>query len=420
MVEIGTFRRRSLKELNASGEGVVVVLKPQQQAKPEPEPEPEPHRDRKDGGAAFSGETAKPDNDAVILSKASPYDNAREYVRRRCFQDGVLIVYRWDGSFWKWNGRCYQKLSEEKVNADVWSFFDDARTWDDLRFRPKPADVEGMMKALKAGLTLNVEPPCWLDGRGKADGVLVFRNGIVDIASGRLGPLDARLWTHHAMDFDYDPAASCPVWQRFLAQVFEDDVESRECVEEQLGLGMTEDVRFQQGFLWIGTQGREGKGTLAAVLERLCGGTGYVSLAFHTWLKGEFSAEAMIGKRSGVFPDVRFKEGKWYGQNFDPGGIDHISKEMLLRITGGDQQTFARKYNPVAWKGVLPMKVFLVSNDIPNLNDQILVARFIKVAFRVSFRGREDHTLLDKLKAELPGIANRCLAGIVACAHEAV
>jgi len=115
-------------------------------------------------------------------------------------------------------------------------------------------------------------------------------------------------------------------------------------------------------------------------------------------------------KRSGVFPDVRFKEGKWYGQNFDPGGIDHVSKEMLLKVTGGDHQTFARKYNPVAWQGVLPMKVFLISNDVPNLNDQILVTRFIKIAFQVSFRGREDHTLLDKLKAELPGIANRCLA----------
>jgi putative DNA primase/helicase len=213
------------------------------------------------------------------------------------------------------------------------------------------------------------------------------------------------------MDFDYDPAARCPVWQRFLAQVFEGDVESRECVEEQLGLGMTEDVRFQKGFLWIGTQGREGKGTLAAVLERLCGGTGFVSLAFHTWLKGEFSAEAMIGKRSGVFPDIRFKEGKWYGQNFDPGGIDHVSKEMLLKITGADPHTFSRKYNPVPWRGVLPMKVFLISNNVPNLNDVNLVTRFIKIAFQVSFRGREDHTLLDRLKVELPGIANRCLAG---------
>jgi putative DNA primase/helicase len=56
------------------------------------------------------------------------------------------------------------------------------------------------------------------------------------------------------------------------------------------------------------------------------------------------------------------------------------------------------------------MKVFLISNDIPNLNDPILVTRFVKIAFRVSFRDREDLTLGDRLKTELPGIANRCLA----------
>jgi putative DNA primase/helicase len=112
-----------------------------------------------------------------------------------------------------------------------------------------------------------------------------------------------------------------------------------------------------------------------------------------------------------VFPDVRFKEGKWYGQNFDPGGIDHVSKEMLLKITGGDRLTIGRKWNSVAWEGALPMKVTLISNDIPNLNDPILVSRFIKIAFRVSFRGREDVELRSKLERELPGIANRCLEG---------
>jgi putative DNA primase/helicase len=83
---------------------------------------------------------------------------------------------------------------------------------------------------------------------------------------------------------------------------------------------------------------------------------------------------------------------------------------MVLKITGGDHQTIGRKWDPVPWRGVLPMEVFLISNDIPNLNDPILVTRFVKVAFNVSFRDREDLTLGDKLRAELPGIANRCLA----------
>jgi len=116
----------------------------------------------------------------------------------------------------------------------------------------------------------------------------------------------------------------------------------------------------------------------------------------------------MIGKKIGEFADVRFKEPKWYGANFDPGGIDHISKEMSLKITGGDSVTLNRKYR-AAWQGRLPMKMRLISNIIPYLNDPILPSRFIKIAYNVSFRDREDIEMIGKLKAELPGIANRCL-----------
>jgi putative DNA primase/helicase len=231
----------------------------------------------------------------------------------------------------------------------------------------------------------------------------------VNIETGELTGVSPKLWVHGALDFEYDPEVKCAIWDKFLSEVFENDPESRDCIEEQLGLRMTTDIRFQKGFLWIETQGREGKGTLAHVLEKLCGSTAYVSLSFHDWLEGQYSAEVTIGKKVGVFPDVRFKPGKWYGQTFDPGGIDHVSKEWLLKITGGDGLTIRRKWNSVAWQGILPMKVYLISNDIPNLNDFILVSRFIKIAFQVSFRDREDVDLGKKLEAELPGIANRCL-----------
>jgi putative DNA primase/helicase len=108
---------------------------------------------------------------------------------------------------------------------------------------------------------------------------------------------------------------------------------------------------------------------------------------------------------------MRLKEGKLYGASFDPGGIDHVSKEWMLRIAAGDGVTIRRKWNSVAWEGSLPMKLTLISNNIPNMNDANLVTRFIKIVFGVSFRGREDINLQSKLKADLPGIANRCLEG---------
>jgi putative DNA primase/helicase len=368
-------------------------------------------RPKKDG-ASFSREQAREGDDVPLLSKGAPYDTAKEFVRRRCFKDGVLATYYWNEDFWEWNGRCYEKVSGESLNKEMFDFLDGARTLisgDAARFRPAPSDVEKVIKCLRAGLTIVFDPPCWTDGK-RADRLIVFKNGIVDVDMGELMPPSPKLWSHTALEFDYDPEARCPTWERFLGEVFEGDPETVECIEEQLGLGMVDDVRFQKGFLWIGPQGREGKGTLTRILAKLVGATAYVSLTFHNWLKGEHSAEALLGKRVGVFADVRLKEGKWYGQNFDPGGLDHTSIEWLLRITGGDPVTIARKYiGP--WRGTLPMRVTLISNDVPNLNDSHLVKRFVKIAFNVSFRDREDLTLADRLITELPGIAVRCLAG---------
>ncbi|HKF12905.1 MAG TPA: phage/plasmid primase, P4 family [Xanthobacteraceae bacterium] len=354
---------------------------------------------------------AEPRIGAEVAAKNAPYDNAKVFMWRHCYREGVLAVYWYDGNFWEWNGRCYAKKKMDDIEKDVWTFLDDARSSQSQgRFLPTPSNVGDLIKGLKALVAIPFDPPCWLDGR-PAGNMLVFRNGVVDIDSGEIVKPTPKLWIHHELGFDYDPGARCPLWERWLGEVFAGDAETRECIEEQLGLGMTTDIRFQKGFLWIGKKGREGKGTLAFILERLCGSGAYASLSFHTWFRAEYSSEVLIGKKVGVFPDVRFKEGKWYGQNYDPGGIDHVSKEWVLKITGADNVTIGRKWQSVPWQGALPIKLFLISNRIPNLNDPILVSRFIMIAFNVSFADRMDVTMRDKLAAELPGIANRCLGG---------
>ena len=364
-----------------------------------------------EGGASFRDEKPNDTEQPPILSNSSPYDSAKEFARRYCFKEGVLSVCWYQGEFWEWNGRCYRKMGADTISRLVWDFLDEAKSRhgnDTKKLLFKPNDVENVIKGLKAGLTIDLDPPCWVDGK-PAGNLLVFQNGLVDVDTGKMLTPTPRLWINQELDFDYDPDARCPMWDRWLNEVFPNDVETQECIEEQLGYGMTSDVKFQKAFLWVGRKGREGKGTLAHVLKQLCGPSAYAGLSFHDWLKGEYSKEALMGKKVGCFPDVRFKEGKWYGQNYDPGGIDHVSKEEVLKISGGDPVTIRRKWKSVAWEGVLPMKLFLLSNRIPVLNDTILASRFIHIAFNVSFLGREDVTIPKRLEAELPGIANRCL-----------
>ena len=237
----------------------------------------------------------------------------------------------------------------------------------------------------------------------------MFKNVLVEAASGARVAASPKHWLHSSVDYPWQPEAGCPEWRRFLNSVFPSDQEAQDCIEEFLGLSMTGDLSFQKGALLVGLP-RSGKGTILKVGEGLVGAKAFVSLELDKWTMGENSGERLIGRKMLAFPDVRLKPPRWYGANFDPGGVDHKSAELLLKISGGDRISLGRKYNPVPWEGALPGKVWMVSNKVPNFNDAVLPTRFVKIAFDVSFLGREDIYLADRLLAqELPGIAARCL-----------
>jgi putative DNA primase/helicase len=415
VVEMPRIRRRE-NEIALRRPVEVVVAKPRA---PEPAPvaarivkslkpkEPAPH---------FGEGPALPVA-AVVLSAQAPYDTAKEFTRRHCAKDGKLVVYFWQGQFWRWNGRHYEGDDKEHtvLRGKVYEFLDKAHRWaghgQTVPFQPKPEHVNAVLDGLRAGLALGVEcqPPMWLDTRQPATEWIVFQNRIVNVLTGEVRELTPNLWVHSALGFDWEPEAQCPRWQRFLEELFPGDEESKQCLEEWTGYCMTEETKFQKGAMLLGPK-RSGRGTWTHVMRKLVGDESYVGLSFNTWTSGDNSREVLIGKRVGVFSDVRFKPGKMYGQNWDAGGITHKDAELALNITGEDTITIPRKYIG-AWRGQLRLKLTVISNEVPNLNDSsgVLPSRFVKVRFSVSFFGREDVNLRAKLEAELPGIAVRCL-----------
>ena len=93
---------------------------------------------------------------------------------------------------------------------------------------------------------------------------------------------------HDGVNFDHDPSAKCPTWEKFLLDLFPDGEEARDMIEEQLGYGMTTDNQFEKAALWIGPP-RSGRGTIASIQELLVGTNGHCSLNFHTWHRTENS-----------------------------------------------------------------------------------------------------------------------------------
>ena len=384
----------------------------------EGDPKPEPEEPKE--AAVWS--TAERATD-VVLSRSAQFDNAKLFAKDKLtlFAKGkspTLGTYFYQKEWWQWNGGFYEKAPEQRLTDMVCNYMDNAKVKSDeegrVKFKPKTTDVSSLMTFLRscAGLDDRTTPPKWLDGRAspRPENLLAFRNCLVDVTTGKTYPHEPWLWTHDGVGFDYNPDARCPRWQEFLRELFPDDEEARRLIEEQLGYGMTIDNQFEKAALWVGPP-RSGRGTIAHIQELLVGANGHTSLNIHTWHGTENSRQGMVGKRVGIFHDVRLKPPKQYGNvSYDAGGVDPQSQQLLLEFISGDLTEIGRKYFD-AWKGKPFIKFILISNKVPNFNDEVLITRFNVIEFTKSYLGKEKPELkLKVLPGELPGIANRCLA----------
>jgi putative DNA primase/helicase len=145
-------------------------------------------------------------------------------------------------------------------------------------------DTKLVSDALQALNHLSLLPgsltaPCWLGGDGPfaAAEVLACRNALVHLPSliqGRepcLVPPTPHFFSQNALDYDFDPGAPEPVaWLAFLRQLWPDDSEAIDTLQEWFGYMLLPDTS-QQKILFVVGPRRSGKGTIARVLQALVG-----------------------------------------------------------------------------------------------------------------------------------------------------
>jgi putative DNA primase/helicase len=201
-----------------------------------------------------------------------------------------------------------------------------------------------------------------------------------------------------ALQYDYDPTALCPRWLQFLKEVFGDDTEALELLQDWFYYVLTGRTDLQVMLLWIGPK-RGGKGTVARVLKKLIGADAYDSLTVDN-IKQRFGLQEHIHKSLGVFPDER---------NIGaPGGKQLVS--FILKVTGEDDVPIDIKHKS-PWSGRLPMRVIYMGNIMPPLPDSAgaIETRLLPLDTKACFAGKEDRGLEDALAQELPGILNWAL-----------
>lgn len=320
-------------------------------------------------------------------------------------QNRAQPIRRWRDSFWTYDGSCYRRLSDEVLDAEVYEVLDGAvypqLSGDKLSYapvKPKRSMVAEVRAALPSrGLLLDsaASAPMWLDGSPASTvGLVVVRNGLLDLASGRLTPATPELFATHALPVEWHPDAPAPAeWLTFLATLWPDDPQSIAALQEWMGLSLVPDTSHQKIVLIVGPR-RSGKGTVARVHTALLGSEAVAAPTLGS-LTGNFGLQALLDRQLAIISDARLS-----------GRADQaVIAERLLSISGEDSILVDRKHMP-AISVRLPVRFAIMTNELPRLADAsgALASRFLVLTLSTSFYGREDHGLTDRLLAELPSI----------------
>jgi putative DNA primase/helicase len=226
------------------------------------------------------------------------------------------------------------------------------------------------------------------------------KNGILLPGSRELLAPSPAWFTITTLDTSYAPDATCPLWEKFLLDLWPHDTQSRDTLQEIFGYLLTCDMSQEKIFALFGPP-RSGKGTIMSTLRRLLGDDSTASMTLASLTEG-FERQQLIGKTLAIIADTRL------GRRTDVAKL----LEILLTISGRDNPSIPRKYRD-AYEGPLYVRFFIASNEALRFLDSTgaVVNRFIILKTKKNFLGHEDLSLKAKLLSELAGILNWALDG---------
>lgn len=202
----------------------------------------------------------------------------------------------------------------------------------------------------------------------------------------------------------YDPEATCPLWEKFIDDIFEGNAELIAYVQRALGLCLSGDISEQAFFVAYGS-GANGKSTMLNTVTRLLGDYGRTT-PFDT-----FDADT----RNQYGNDLAALQGSRLVVAIESEQHRKLAEARIKSITGGDDITCRFLYGEF-FSFRPQFKVWLAVNHRPQVrgSDHGIWRRIHLIPFNKKFEGNAmDKKLEKKLARELSGILNWLLKGFL-------
>lgn len=233
--------------------------------------------------------------------------------------------------------------------------------------------------------------------------VLGAENGILDLRTGALLPARPEILVTKRGGTPYIPEAECPTWLACLERILP-NADARNYMQRVTGYLLT-GLTDEQCFFFLYGNGANGKSTVAEVIRMLLGDYAVV-----------VPTEVLTCVRrdsSGPSPDLMLLKGARCAVANETEEGSRFAEATLKHLTGGDAITARYPYGSfVTWQPT--HKLIILGNHRPVIRgtDGGIWRRLVLIPFEVTIPPEErDPKLLEKLKAELPGILNWALDG---------
>jgi putative DNA primase/helicase len=235
--------------------------------------------------------------------------------------------------------------------------------------------------------------------------LLGVQNGVIDLRHGNLIAPTREMFITKRAHVSYDPTATAPRFEDFIDEITSGNSEIAAYLQRLAGYCLTGDTNEQSLHFFYGT-GANGKSVLLEVLRRLLGD--YAVQA---------QADSLMQRRDIGSPRndlARLKGARLVIASEIEDG-QPMAEGLVKQLTGQDR-IVARHLYKEHFEFTPQFKIIVAANHRPQiLGDDYAIWRRIRlVPFEVTIpEDRRDPQLVDKLAAELAGILNWALRGLL-------
>jgi len=197
-------------------------------------------------------------------------------------------------------------------------------------------------------------------------------------------------------NINFNVEAKCPLWDKFLEDIFLGDYEIINFMQKVIGYCLTASTKEQSLFILYGI-GRNGKSLFLDTISEMLGDYA-VNCPSNTLIKKT--------NTGGIPNDVASLKGSRFVTAVESNQNVTLDEALIKQLTGGDKIT-ARFLHKEYFEFRPTFKIFIATNHKPNIRgtDTGIWRRIKMIPFDMRITDQqEDRRLGEKLRKEIPGI----------------